>query len=149
MLCVNTYTQDYVDECRSRMESQLAAYRKLVATVRKKTGSGKSAFNSAVDSFEPLFFNSLVVVLDSFFVHRRRTIEEKDGNPLNEVRMMCNSILQNRGVLSADKTIKYNPLKTVLKFQVGDEIKLTESEFVILVKAFFAEIELWFVIEFA
>ena len=51
-------------------------------------------------------------------------MEGKDGNPLNEVRMMGNSILQNHGVLSADKTIKYNPAKSILKLQVGAEIKL-------------------------
>jgi hypothetical protein len=44
------------------MESQLAAYKALVAAAREKTGTGKSACNSAVDSFEPLFFANLVVV---------------------------------------------------------------------------------------
>ena len=139
MLCVNSYRKDYINECRSRMESQLAAYKVLVTTAREKTS--KSAINSAVDSSEPLFFNNLVVVLDGFFVHRSRTLEKEDGNPLNEVRMLCNSILQNNGVMSADKTIKYNPSKSILKIQVGDEIKLTESDFVLLFKAFFAEIE--------
>jgi len=43
--------------------------------------------------------------------------------------------------MSADKTIKYNPSKPILKIQVEDEIKLTESDFVLLFKAFFAEIE--------
>ena len=145
MLCVNTHTKDYIDECRSRMGLQLAAYKVLATTAREKTGTGKSAFNSAVGSFEPLFFNCLVVVLDSFFVHRSRTIEKKDGNPLNEVRMMCNSILQNHGVMAADKTIKYNPSKSILKIQVGEKIKLTESDFVLLFRAFFAEIETKFV----
>ncbi len=44
--------------------------------------------------------------------------------------MICNSILQNHGVMSADKTIKYNPSKSILKLQIGEEIKLTESDFV-------------------
>ena len=144
MLCVNNYREDYIVECRSRMESQLAAYQTLVATAREKTGTRKSAFNSSVDVFEPLFFDNLVVVLDGFFVHRARGKEGKDGNPLNEVRMLCNSILQNRGVLAADKTIKYNPEKSITKLQVGKEIKLTESDFVLLFRAFFAEIEIKF-----
>ena len=143
MLCVNSYRKDYINECRSRMESQLAAYNVLVTTAREKTGTSKS-INLAVDSFKPLFFNNLVVVLDGFFVHRSRTLEKKDGNPLNEVRMMCNSILQNHGVMSGEKTLKYNPSKSILKIQVGDEIKLTESDFVLLFKAFFAEIETTF-----
>jgi hypothetical protein len=46
MLCVNRYRKDYIDECRSRMESQLAAYKPLVATAREKTGTNKSAFKA-------------------------------------------------------------------------------------------------------
>jgi hypothetical protein len=145
MLCVNSYTQGYIDECRSRMESQLAAYKALITTARAKTGTSNSALKSAVDSFEPLFYNNLVVVLDSFFVHRSRTLEKKDGNPLNEVRMVCNSILQNHSVMSTDKTIKFSPEKSILKLHVGDEIKLTESDFVLLFRAFFAEMEAKFV----
>jgi hypothetical protein len=140
MLCVNSYKQDYIDECRSRMEAQLAAYEDLVTTARAKTGSGK-----ALDAFEPLFFGNLVVVLDGFFVHRARALEKKDGNPLNEVRMICNSLLQNHGVLSADKTIKYSPEKSVVKLKIGDKIKLAESAFIALFNAFFAEIEAKFV----
>lgn len=145
MLCVNSYKHDYIDECRSRMESQLAAYKTLLTTARAKAGTGNAAFNSAVASFEPLFFNNLVVVLDGFFVHRSRTLEGKEGNPLNEFRMICTSLLQNHGVMCTDKTnnmtIKFSPAKSILKLQVGDEIKLTESDFVLLFRAYFAEIE--------
>lgn len=94
MLCVNSYKQDYIDECRSRMESQLVAYKTLLAAAKAKTGTGNAAFNSAVGS---LFFNNLVVVLDGFFAHRSRTLEGKDGNPLNEFRMIGTSLLRNHG----------------------------------------------------
>jgi hypothetical protein len=67
-----------------------------------------------------LFFNTLVVVFDGGFVHRSRTIEKKDGRPLNEVRMMCNVIMQNGGVLTADKSINDNPAKSALKSAIGD-----------------------------
>jgi hypothetical protein len=59
--------------------------------------------------------------------------------------MICNSILQNHGVLAEDNAIKWNPAKSVLKLQIGDEIKLSESDFVLLFNAFFAEIEAKFV----
>jgi hypothetical protein len=71
MLCVNSYKKEYIDECRSKMESQLAAYKALATAAR----AGKPALKSSVDSFEPLFFNNLVVVLDGYFVHRSRTLE--------------------------------------------------------------------------
>jgi len=80
-------------------------------------------------------------VLDRCFVHRSRTLERKDGNPFNEVRMLCNSLLQNRGVITADKTINHDPAKSIVKHQIGDEIQLTVSNFVSLSRAFFAEIE--------
>src|SRR6267143_4710402 len=94
----------------SNMESQLAAYKTLLITARAKAGTGNAAFNSAVASFEPLFFNNLVMVLDGFFVHRSRTLEGKHGNPMNELRMICTSLRENRGVMCTDmtnKTIKY------------------------------------------
>ena len=75
------------------MEAQLGAYNRLVTAARAKTESGSKAFSSAVSAFEPLFFNHLVVVLDGFFVHRIRTIKGKDGNPLNEFRIICTSLL--------------------------------------------------------
>jgi hypothetical protein len=81
------------------------------------------------------------VVLENSFTHRSRTLEGKDGNPLNEVRMLCNSILQSHGVLAMDKTINYNPAKTILQIPIGQEILLTEADFISLSQAFFAEIE--------
>ena len=138
MLAVKKYPQDYIDECRSQMEAQLAAYTKLASSSRKDRAS---TTQTAVESFAPLFFNNLTLVLDNYFVHRTRAIEGKDGNPLNEVRMLCNSILRNHGVLSADKTIKYKPERSVLKFGIDDEIRLDEAQFVSLFKAFFSEIQ--------
>jgi hypothetical protein len=92
--------------------------------------------------------NNLVLILDGFFVHRSRTLEGKDGNALNEFRMICTSLPQNHGVMCTDKsnkTIKYSPEKSVVKLKIGDEIKLTESAFAALFKVFFAEIEAKFV----
>ena len=138
MLCVNSYSEDYIDACRSKVASQLAAYKTLVDA---GTPTTNAAFASAVEAFEPLFFSNLVVVLDSLFVHRSRALELKDGNPLNEVRMLCNSILQSGGVMTADKTIKFKPAASVLKIQIGDSIHIGQADFVRLSEAFFAEME--------
>jgi hypothetical protein len=101
--------------------------------------------------FEVRFFNDQVLLLDHMFVHRLMGIEGKDGNPLNEVRVLCNSILLNQGKLQVDKlpgwpnsagaSIKLPPEKSVLKLRVGDDVKLREADFVRLSKAFFAEVE--------
>jgi len=52
---------------------------------------------SRFETFEPILFNNLVVVLDGYFVYRTRGIEGKDGNPLNEVRMLSHSIFARQG----------------------------------------------------
>ncbi|HLG12719.1 MAG TPA: hypothetical protein VI876_13250, partial [Dehalococcoidia bacterium] len=95
--------------------------------------------------FESTLFNNLVLVLDAFFVHRLRTVEGKDGNPLNEVRVICNSLLNNRNVMTADESIKLSPEKSVLQYQFGEAIKLNEAAFILIFQAFFTEIERKFV----
>jgi hypothetical protein len=134
MLCMNTYEKEYIDACRARMEAQLAAYDAMAARAEE----------AAVAEFAPRFFSSLVIVLEGSFVHRTRSIEGKDGNPMNEVRMLCNSILLNNAVLAADKTIKYKPASSVLKIEIGQEITLTRQDFGLLMDAYFAAIETTF-----
>ena len=95
----------------------------------------------ATEAFEATFFNNMVLILDHLFVNRLRTIEGKDGNPLNEVRVMSESMLNCKNTLTPDKSIKLSPTKSVLKYDVGDEIKLNEQDFLRLSEAFFAEIE--------
>ena len=138
MLGMKTYSQDYIDACHARVEANLRAYRKQVGKAPAK-------------EFEDLFFKDQVLLLDYMFVHRLSGIEGRDGNPLNEVRVLCNSILLNKGKLQVDKLpgwpnsavsgLKLPPEKSLLKLQVGDEIRLTEADFVRLSKAFFAEME--------
>jgi len=49
-------------------------------------------------------------------------------------------------VQAADRTISLNPAKSLLKYQVGDEIKLNEGAFLLLLStAFFAEMASKFV----
>jgi len=132
------YPKEYIAACRARVDADLRAYRE---------GGGKAA----TKELEARFFNDQVLLLDYMFVHRLTGIEGKDGNPLNEVRVLCNSILLNRGRLQVDKLpgwpnsagsgIKLPPEKSVLKLDVGDEVRLTEADFARLSKAYFAELE--------
>lgn len=70
------------------MSAQVSAYRKLVRSATDR---------ASVEAFEPEFFNNMVLVLESSFMHRSRTIEKKDGDPLNEVRVLSQSLMENDG----------------------------------------------------
>jgi len=141
MLGLRNYTHDYIDGCRSRVDADITAYRNVVAGARKDLASSKAPLNAAIEAFEAVFFNNMILILDHLFVHRLRTVEGKDGSPLNEVRVLCDSLMHNNGVMTADKSIKLSPARSVLKYQVGDEIKLNEADFLLISKAFFAEIQ--------
>src|SRR3954465_13676633 len=84
MLGRNAYERSYVEGCRAEVDRQVQAFRRMPAS-------------DAVAAFEPTFFNDLVLVLEMAFVHRLRTLEGKDGNPLNEVRLLAASLLENGG----------------------------------------------------
>ena len=130
MLMVSSYAKDYVDACRAKVAAQLASYRQVLA-----------AKPSQIDAFERQFFDHMILALDHYFVHRGRGMEGKDGNPLNEVRMLCEAIMENQGRMSASKTIRYKPETSILKFKAGDEIRLNADDFARLSAAFFDEIE--------
>jgi len=145
MLGMRNYTHEYIDACRSRVDSDLSAYRNLVA-------AAKPTSDKALSSFESTFFNNILLILDYLFVHRLASSDGKDGNPLNEVRVMCDSLLNNNNIMTSgtvskasqmrfNKAIKLSPEKSVLKYQVGDEIRLNESDFLLISKAFFDELE--------
>src|SRR2546426_3202925 len=132
------YPKEYIAACRARVDADLRAYRSHV---------GKTP----TQEFETRFFNDQVLLLDFMFVPRLSGIEGKDGNPLNEGRGLCNSILLNRGKLQGHKLpegpnsavagIKPPPEKSVLKLKSSDEVRLREADFERLSKAFFAELE--------
>jgi hypothetical protein len=132
------YTQEEFANGKAAIEKQLAVYKKLARAVAKT--SDKPA-KLALDDFEGPFFNNMTVALDRFYVHRLRMVAGKDGNPLNEVEMICDSLMNNNGILRGNNVIKYRPDQSVLKLKVGDPIRLTAEEFERLSAAFFEELE--------
>ncbi len=137
MLGMKKYEKKYIAACRARVEANLGAYRKQVGKARSK-------------DFEARYFPDQVLLLDHMFVHGLTGIEGKDGNARDEVRVLCHSILLNQGMLQVDKRagmpssagsgIKLSPEKSVLKLAAGDEIRLSDADFMRLSRAFFEEI---------
>jgi hypothetical protein len=122
MLSMSSYTQNYVDECRKKVDLQLSTYKNMIAATKKHNDS---VLDSAIESFETNFFNHMVLVL---------------------VRMLCESImLYDNKMTKETKSVTYDPAKSVLMYQLGDEIKLKEEDFELLFKAFFSEMETKFV----
>ena len=142
MLGRKNYKQQELDQCKETIQKQLAAYKRLVKAIDGNAADKKTA--SALRTFEPLFFNNLTLALDRYFVHRLRTVTGKDSNPLNG-ELLSDSLINNEGVLRANNVIKYDPDESVVKLQVGDATKLTESDFERLSSAFFRELERRFV----
>ena len=70
---------------------------------------------------------------------------------MNELRVLCNSIVLNQGKfqvdklpwwpMSADAVVKLPPEKSVLQLKPGDEVKLSEADFVRPSAAFFHQLE--------
>jgi hypothetical protein len=143
MLGRKNYTQDELDQARSAVDQQLAAYRTLVEAIDGATQDPK--VRSALDAFEPLFLNNLTLALDRYFVHRIRVVTGKDGNPLNEVELISDSLMNNDGVLRGNNVIKLVPDQSVAKLEIGDPIRLSTAQFERLSTAFLAEIEARFV----
>jgi hypothetical protein len=142
MLGRKNYTRDELAHAKSAIAAQLAAYDTLAAAVN---ASSDPKLVAALEDFEPLFANNMVLVLDRYFVHRLRVVTGKDSNPLNEVELLVDSLINNGGVLRGNNVIKLVPEQTVVKLEVGNRITLSAAQFAQLSKAFLAEIKAKFV----
>jgi hypothetical protein len=138
MLGRKNYTRKEFDDSKAEVDRQIAAYKKLVKAVDNATSDKK--VGSALDAFAPLFFKNMVLVLDRPFVHRLRTITGKDGNALNEVELLVESLMNNNGIFRGNNVIKYVSDQSVLESNVGKPIVVTEEGFERLSAAFFGEL---------
>jgi len=125
MLAVTSYSPDHVAACRNRIAADIAAYE----------AAGPSA------QLDPVFYGMMVMALDRWFVHRQRSIEGKDGNALNEVRVLSDSIVGHGGMLVVDKGIQLKPDTSVLGLEPGATILIDKAGFHRLSEAFLAELE--------
>jgi hypothetical protein len=122
----NAYTSDEIEACRDSCDALLAVW----------------AANDVEDStLESLVFVQAVVVLDAWFAQRDPDLEGDDGNPMNEVRVIADSVIGNSGILRVSGPISWAPERTVLRFAVGDAVELTANGFERLAAAYLAAIE--------
>src|SRR5215212_4293645 len=77
MLGRKTYPREELDNARTVIDAQLAAWRALAEAA---DGSDPKAA-AAVDAIEPLLFNNMALVLDRYFVHRLRLVTGKGRQP--------------------------------------------------------------------
>jgi hypothetical protein len=143
MLGRKDYTREELAQGKKAVRQQLAAYKKLVKAI--DGGATDPTVAEALNEFEPLLFNNMTLVLDRYYVHRLRSSSGKDGNPLNEVELLADSLMNNGGKLRGNNVIKYKPEESVLKLELGDKINVSASDFDRLSKAFLADIDSKFV----
>ena len=142
MLGRKDFTPEELSNAQSAIANELSAYKKLAKAVEQTADPGATA---ALEELEPLLFNNLALTLDRFFVHRIRMVTGKDGNPVNELELLSDSLINNGGELRTGTVIKYVPEESVLKLAPGDEIRLSAAQFQRLSKAFLEELERRFV----
>ncbi len=134
MLGRKSYTRQELDNAKAALDGQLAAYRELVMTLPVDAGMARVAFDER-------FFNNMTLVLDRYFVHRLRSVTGKDGNALNEVEMLSDSLMNNDGVLKATTVIRYVADRSVVGIGIGAPIVVGQDGFERLAEAFFADLE--------
>ncbi len=121
MLLRTGYDRHYVAACR---ESVGAAVEEL-----RRVGAGSAAWNQ------------LVPALDRWFALRNPKVEGRDGNPINEVRAIAESVTEHGAVMTIPKGIRLSAETSVLGFEPDEEISLDGDAFERLFDAFLAEVE--------
>ena len=141
MLGMKEYDGDYIDACRSRVETQTAMFREVAQAARDHGDADVSGLEGALESLESEYFNNMLLVLEGYFVHRLRGVEGKDGNALNEVRVLARSLMENGGTVMDDTQLALDPERSVLGLRVGEPVRLTLQQYTRLSDAFFRELE--------
>lgn len=112
MLGRKDYTREELDNPKARIGGQVAADHALAQAT---TASGGKKAGAALDEFGAQFFNNLVLVLDRLFVHRLRVSAGKDRNPLNEVELLAESLMNNGGLFRGNNVIKHVPEQSMTR----------------------------------
>ena len=118
------YSPDYIKAVHDRVTRVLKAFDKA----------------KPAEPFATEALLDILLGLEMAFVHRLRGQEGKDGNPLNEVRMIAASVLEHNCVMTKDNTIKWDSAKSVTGLALGDKVVLSRKQVGELVDAFVEEV---------
>ncbi len=80
---------------------------------------------NTIDSFDPEFWNDMLVYMNNFFDNREAYNIELPNCPCSELRELRNSICHNQGNMNYRPCFINDPSLTILKYQQTEEIKLT------------------------
>lgn len=121
MLARVGYDHHYVAACRESLGAAIEELRRVEA--------GSAAWNQ------------LAVALTRWFELRNPKLEGREGNPMNEVRTIAESVIEHGAVMTVPRGIKLTPEESVLGFAEGEEISLDGDALERLLDAFLAEVE--------
>jgi hypothetical protein len=137
MLGRKNYEPEELATAKATIDKPLVSYRKLSKAV---SASGDTKAEQALEEFEAGFFNALLLAVDRPFVHRLRVVTGKDGNALNELELLVDSLMAG-GEFRGNNVIRYDSADAVLGLEPGDRIVLNRAKFERVYKAFLGEIE--------
>lgn len=123
MLGRKNYPREYIERCQRDIEAQIAEFNELPPVTA---------------SFASRLAGHLVIVMDACFVNRLRATEGKDGNALNEVRLLAQSLMYGDTVVD-DSTVTWHKDAMVLGLTKGDDLELGISDVDKLQQAFFGQ----------
>ena len=134
-------TLDPIQACRDDVAAQIQAYRDLVGAASKASGMSLTRIDAALATFEPAFFNNLLVALDA----RWRAPLRERGVPLagaiGEARLLADALLAHGGVLTADAAVRYDADAALLRLDLGERVALNAEDVETLAAACLAELE--------
>lgn len=133
-------TPAYVASCRERINAQIECYNQLIATAKDEYTTNE-ALDETIANFEPVFFNNLLLVMESYFDLKAQPDSQHLPGALQEVRLLCSAIRHNHNQLGNGYTTAVDPEQMVLKLAPGSTIRLNETNFITLANAYLNEME--------
>ena len=134
MLGRKSYPAAQITACRTEMADMAATWRAVARHSEAK----------AREEAEVQVFNQMVVALEGWFVHRLHGVEGKNGNPMNEVRLLALSVTANGSYFPSDHSIQWWPEASITGYRAGERIRLSEAVFSRLAQAYLDAVSVGF-----